>query len=57
MKQRKIVQVAVAPNDSKNQGAVFAVADDGSLWAWAGGDWDQFPPLPPIEEPEGEEKV
>lgn len=57
MKPRKIVQVFGEDDDG-------VLADDGSLWRieglykenqrWVRIEW---PPLPPIEEPEGEEKV
>lgn len=62
MKPRKIVQVAVAPETERYSRGMFAVADDGTAWAatvgYAGvwSNWEQLPPLPPIEEPEGEEK-
>lgn len=66
MKPRKIVQVATYLSSDGER--VYAVADDGSLWKgrvvfdneidppdW-GWKWAAIPPLPPIEEPEGEEK-
>lgn len=62
MKPRKIVQVATIPESDKYHRGVYALADDGTAWSvtvfndgeWSG--WTQLPPLPPIEEPEGEEK-
>lgn len=63
MKPRKIVQVATSPENTRMHAGLYALADDGSVW-WRRGDflentfqWHPVPPLPPIEEPEGEEKV
>ena len=58
MKPRKIVQVVCNPGER-----CMALADDGSVWviesvseeAWGWRRVDWWPPLPPIEEPEGEE--
>lgn len=61
MKPRKIVQVTLLNESDSWNARLYAVADDGSLWIsehWTAGTfspWQQLPPLPPIEEPEGEE--
>lgn len=56
MKPRKIVQVSAL-----DAVMLFVVADDGSLWLcsseWDGWQYEKLPPLPPIEEPEGEEGI
>lgn len=63
MKPRKIVQVALLNGSDSWSARLYAVADDGSLWIsehWTGGafsPWTQLPPLPPIEEPEGEDDL
>lgn len=53
MKPRKIVQVVASMNPIE----VIALSDDGRLFVFNALNfrWAPIPPLPPIEEPEGEE--
>ena len=53
MKPRKIVQVVASMNPIE----VIALSDDGRLFVFnvLNIRWAPIPPLPPIEEPEGEE--
>ena len=63
MKERKIVQVATSPENTRMHAGLYALADDGSLW-WRRADfldnlfeWHPVPSLPPREdesEKEGE---
>ncbi len=55
MKPRKIVQLVIDPPFDGWGSNLYAVADDGSGWRLERDEWKQLPPLPPIEDPEGEE--
>lgn len=57
MSKRRIVQIVSEPDSETAKGCLWAVADDGSLWWWAAGQWTEFQGLPDVAPSSSEGRI